>query len=204
MSFKKLSPAVNDALSKLEITEPLPFQQKVLGPLRGGADHYVIAPENEGKTLALILTVMKHLEVASVGDNPRALIFVKDKAAAEELEQRFLPFTRHTDLRVFLAIDQHDIQGQRDNIYLGVDLLIGTPKRLRQLHHQNGFNMAELTLFGVEDGDKLDANELQDIIVISDSLGKCQRIVTANDWLKRFEKLNETMMSRSKKIRSNS
>ncbi|MBT8319827.1 MAG: DEAD/DEAH box helicase, partial [Gramella sp.] len=130
MSFKKLTPPLKEALNRLGYEMPTAFQKKILPKIKSGADLYGLAPEGSGKTTAMIISVIQKLNAEAFEDSPRALIYVKDKASALELEQKFLEFTREMDLRIYCAYDEQNIDDQKDKIYYGVDIVIATPKRL--------------------------------------------------------------------------
>ena len=122
MPFKKIIEPLQEALNRLGFEGPLPFQQKILSKIKGGAHVFGIASEGSGKTTALIISVIQKLKAQSFGDAPRALIFVKDKLAALELNRAFRVFTKHTDLRVYCAYEELNIDVQRDEI-LKADML---------------------------------------------------------------------------------
>lgn len=201
MSYPKLQAYISEALSRMEMGTPTPLQKQVLGPLKGGQDMTIVAPKGSGRTTALIITTLQIMTEASVGDNPRALIFVKDKAAAMELEEAFAPFIRPRDLRVFAAYDQHDLQGQKDLIYDGVDIMIGTPSRILKLFLQNGMNLAELKLMAIDDGEFLrDNNGHTAIVRISDSLERVQKVIFCSSTHSKIDIIQKSCMTRAKRI----
>ena len=61
----------------------------------------------------MILSVIQKLKGEAFEDAPRALIFVKDKQAALDLELEFKAFLKGTDLRVYCAYDEKSIDSQR-------------------------------------------------------------------------------------------
>ena len=119
---------------------------------KGGANVFGLAPKNSGKTDALIISTIQKLKAEAYQDSPRALIFVKDKKAALDLESNFKRFTRGTDLRVYAAYDEYNIDFQKDEIYYGQDIIITTTKRLSKLYLINGIHIGEVQLLIVEDG----------------------------------------------------
>jgi len=190
MSFKKIPEALSENLERNEIMEPNEFQTKILSKIKSGAHLYGIGPKGCGKTMALMISVLTKLKSKSEGDNPRALIFVKDKTAAESLQAEFKKLTRFTSVRVVLAIEEHTLAKQKDEIYLGSDIVIATPKRLSKLYFLNGINLTQLQMMIVEDAEFIMKNNFHTTIDrISESLPKTQFLVFAREKNNRFDDL---------------
>jgi len=190
MSFKKIPEALSENLERNEIMEPNEFQTKILSKIKSGAHLYGIGPKGCGKTMALMISVLTKLKSKSEGDNPRALIFVKDKTAAESLQAEFKKLTRFTSVRVVLAIEEHTLAKQKDEIYLGSDIVIATPKRLSKLYFLNGINLTQLQMMIVEDAEFIMKNNFHTTIDrMSESLPKTQFLVFAREKNNRFDDL---------------
>jgi superfamily II DNA/RNA helicase len=201
MSFKKLNIPLKESLERLGITTPTPFQTNILPKVKGGADVFAIAPEGSGKTTAMIINTMQKLKSEAFDDSPRALIFVKDKKAALNLEAEFKKFTRYTDLRVYTVYEEQGIDHQKDDIYYGVDIIIATPKRLNKLYHINGVHLGELQLLIIEDAEFLAKNTLHaDIARLTESMNKCQYLVFADKYYPKFDRFRNSFMSNAQLI----
>ena len=100
MPFKKLEPQLLENLAGHNFEEPTEFQQKIISKIKSGANVYGIGPKGCGKTTSLVIGAIQKCKAKPEGDNPRVLIFVKDKAAVEALAERFEPLVYHTGLRV--------------------------------------------------------------------------------------------------------
>lgn len=194
MSFKKLIEPLADILNYKGFKAPLPLQKQILSKIKGGASLFVIAPDGSGKTSSLVISVIQKLKKA-VEDAPRALIFVKDKQAALNLELEFNAFKRGTDLRVYCAYDEHDIDIQRDEIYEGTDIVIATPKRLNKLFYLNGINLNKLQICIVEDANFLFRNNnLAEVTRTPESIGKCQYLVFTDKFDARYKRWQDSFM----------
>lgn len=201
MSFKKLTPLLKESLLRIEYQEPTAFQKAILPKLKGGANVFGIAPKDSGKTDALIISVIQKLNAAAYQDSPRVLIFVKDKKAALALDANFKRFTRGTDLRVYPAYDEQNIDAQKDEIYYGQDIIITTPKRLSKLYLINGIHLGEVQLLAIEDAQFLASNNLHaEIIRVSESIKKCQYAIFADKYYPKFDKFESAFMSNSQLI----
>lgn len=201
MSFKKLIEPIADTLNHKGFEEPLPLQKKILSTIKSGASLFVIAPDGSGKTTSIVISVIQKLKKAGE-DAPRALIFVKDKQAALNLELEFNAFKRGTDLRIYCAYDEHDIDIQRDDIYEGTDIVIATPKRLNKLFFLNGINLNKLQMCIVEDASFLfRSNNFAEVTRTPESIGKCQYLVFADKFDARFERWKDSFMYNARVIK---
>jgi superfamily II DNA/RNA helicase len=201
MPFKKLHSNIQEKLELHEITEPTPFQSKSIPVIKSGANVYCTAPKGSGKTTTLILTTLQKLKCEPVGDAPRAVILVENKAKALELNDLFYPYTRHNGLRVYVGHEALHIDVQKSEIYMGCDILISTPKSMNKLFLLNGVNTSQLKIFSVDDAEFLIHNSTYAAMMsITQSIRKCQYIFyseTIHPTLKRFESY---FMEYSKKV----
>ena len=201
MSFKKLIEPLKEAINRNNFEAPLPFQKQILPKIKGGANVFGIAPDGSGKTTTLILSVIQKLKGEAFEDAPRALIFVKDKKAALELKQRFEVYTKGTDLRVYALYEEHHIDKQREEIYVGTDIVIATPKRLNKIFYLNGIHLGQLQLFIVDDAEFLFKTNAQgEVSRTPESIDKCQYIVFSSKFDARFKRWQETFMYNSQVI----
>lgn len=181
MSFKKLNPLLKQSLEEAGFETSNKLQKKVLPIVKGGADSYIIAPKGKGKTTALIITVIQKLKAKAFEDSPRALIMVKDKQDALALKDAFHKLAGTTDLRIYAAYDEYDIQKQKEEIYYGQDVVIATPSRLSKLYFLNGICLTALQLFAIEDADAtVNTRNYNYILRLSESITKCQFIIIAD------------------------
>ncbi|RKS42826.1 RAD3-like DEAD/DEAH box helicase [Gillisia mitskevichiae] len=201
MPFKKLNTPLKEALERLGIEVPTPFQKKSIAKIKSGANFYGIAPEGAGKTTAMIISTIQKLNSEAYMDAPRALIYVKDKESALELELKFKEFTRYMDLRVYCAYDEQNIDHQKDDIYAGVDIVIATPSRINKLFSITGIHLGELQLLILEDAhDLLKRTANNAIYRIYQSITKCQYLVFTETMSPKVEKLEETLMTNAIKV----
>lgn len=201
MPIKKLHPSIQENLQRLGFETLTPFQSLVLPKIKSGANVFGIGEDGVGKTTALVISVIQKLNATALDDVPRALIFVKDRAAALYLEERFNEFLVNTDLRLYAAYEEPNVNKQRDDIYAGVDIVIATPKRLTKLYYMNGINLGRLNMIIVEDAEFLIGNSFHtDINRINESVPKCQCIVFAKKFEPRVEKLEELFMANAQLV----
>ena len=198
MSFKKLHHLLKDTLEYLEMESPTTFQKLVLPRIKSGANIYGIAPEGAGKTTALIISTIHILKAEAFEDAPRALIIVKDKEAALELEEEFRRYLKNTDLRIFSAYDQPDLDTQKGEIYEGVDIVISTPNKIFRLFKATGINVTQLKLFAVDDAEFLSGNKYyNDLVRIPEHISKCQYLIFSSAMNAKIERFQDSFMAHS-------
>ncbi|SDZ94581.1 DEAD/DEAH box helicase [Bizionia paragorgiae] len=195
MSFKKLNPEIKDALITNDIEAPTSFQKLFLPKIKSGIDIYGIGKKGVGKTTAMIIGTMQMLGSKAFEDAPRALILVEDKQAALDLQAAFLEFTSRTDLRIYTAYEEHDLEKQKEEIYYGQDIVIATPKRLNKLFFLNAINVTQLKLFIIEDAEfAIKAKYYNDVIRVPESLEKCQFLIFAEELYPKLQRLDDLFM----------
>lgn len=201
MAWKKLNPPLLEALADLNHEAPLPFQRKIIPRIKAGANIFGIGPQGCGKTTSFIIGTLQQLESRAYEDAPRALIFVKDNEAAEALEEQFRAFTQHTDLRIFTAFEGPDIEKQKIAIYEGMDIVIGSPKRLNRLFLISGIDVNRLKLFIVEDAEFLaKSQDFNNLLELSSHISRCQFLVFSSEFHPRLERLEDLFMEHSEVV----
>lgn len=200
MGFEKLNKQLVERMTELGITEPTALQEAYISKMKSGGHLFVFGPQGAGKTEALIMTVLHKLKMQTKGDNPVALIYSKDKSSVLALTERFKKYTLGTDLRVRTAYDERIINHEKDEIYAGADIVIGTPKRVSKLYFLNGINLNELGIIAVHESEFLFGTSFHtDIDRIAQSV-KAQHLVFGNSPNVRFEKLEDLFMQRAQII----
>jgi len=191
MPFKKLHRDIQDVLLSKEITTPTPFESKSIPVIKSGANVYCIAPEDSGKTTALILTTLQKLKFRAIGNVPRAVALVENKEKAQELYDLFQGYSRKSDLRIYLATEDVHLDIQKSEIAMGIDILVSTPLSMNKLFLSNGINTSELTIFSVDDAEFLiQKSNYSAIMLLTRSITKCQYVLyleKMEPMLKRFK-----------------
>jgi len=194
MFLKKLNPSLLFQLEKQAFNTPTKLQESLIPKVKSGSSVIAIGEKDSGKTTGLIISVLQKLKMQASGDNPRALIFVKDKKEALALEEKFNQFVNDTDLRICTVYEERAINQQKDEVYLGTDIVIGTAKRLSKLYFLNGLNLMELELIAIEDAAFLVGTSLHtDIHRIGQSVKKCQYLILAEKMDQKIEQLRHLL-----------
>lgn len=202
MPFKKLHASLKEALERLQIESATPFQQNAIPKIKSGTNVFGIAPKESGKTTAMIINTLHKLQCKAEGDAPRAVIIVENKKEAIELHSKFIEFTKYTDLRVYMGYEELHIDVQKSEIYMGIDILITTPKNIHKLFLTNGVSISQLKIFFVDDAEfLLQRKELTSLTTTSESIKKCQYVIFSEKLNPRLEKLKDYFMTNSAVIK---
>jgi superfamily II DNA/RNA helicase len=195
MINEKLDTQLLESLKENGFTESTELQRICIPKIKSGRDLLCIAGEKSGKTSALVASVLHRLK-ASLDDNPRAVILVPDVDRANAMKAEFDRLGAYTDLRVHTACEDEKIDVQKDKIYMGSDVVIGTAKRLNQIYSLYALNLGVVKILAVDDAELVikNLNYLQ-IDRLTESLPKAQKIVFANFLTEWVERLADTFMN---------
>jgi len=194
MNLKKLIPELVSGIKEAGFDqEPKIIQTKSIPQIKSGGDIFIVAPEGSGKSTAIVIGIIQQLKEA-FEEAPRAIILASTKEKAFELEEQFKILGKHTNLRTFTVFDQGVIQYQKDMIYEGLDILIGTHKRINELVKISGIPLTKIKMFVIDDTESYAIEKYAMIYWIADCIKKTQFIIVANSWKTIFAKLSERIM----------
>jgi superfamily II DNA/RNA helicase len=201
MPFTKLHPDIQEKLADLEITTPTPLQIKCIPVIKSGANAYCTGPKDSGKTTTLILTTLHKLKCRTVGKQPRAIVIVENKERALELREAFISHLKYNALRVYAGYEQLHIDVQKSEIFMGVDILISTPKSLNKLFLSNGVSTSELMIVSIDDAEFLyQQSAYAALLSIDQFIKKCQYVVYSEKITPKLKRFESFFMDYSKKI----
>lgn len=153
MSFKKLKPEVVEAIALMDITELKDYSKTLFSAIKSGNKVLGIAPKASGKTSAAAVSIFNKVNVETEG-SPRAIYLTNTIDDASKLADKFKRPARFLDVTVDLIHDKGNMIQQRNDIFDGTEIIIGNPKRMCEIYHQNGVNFKLLELFIVDDLDE--------------------------------------------------
>ena len=106
------------------------------------------------------------------------------------MKNEFDRLGEYTDLRVHTACEDEKINDQKDKIYMGSDVVIGTAKRLNQIYSLYALNLGVVKIFAIDDAELvIKSTNYPQIDRLSESLPKAQRLVFAQElteWIERY------------------
>jgi len=195
MINEKLDKQLLESLAENGFTESTELEQICIPRIKSGRDLLCIAGEGSGKTTTIVVSVLQRLK-AELDDNPRAVIIVPNKERALEMKNEFARLGEYTDLRVHTACDDEKIDVQKDKIYMGSDVVIGTAKRLNQIYSLYALNLGVVKIFAIDDAELVIKNlNYVQIDRLAESLPKAQKIVFASALTEWVERLADTFMN---------
>jgi superfamily II DNA/RNA helicase len=181
MFIKKISPELQESIEDLGISIAQGSQKKWISRIKSGMELLALGPENSGKTTSYVVALIQQLKEA-VADVPRAMVICKDKDAVLDLQERFEQFGKHTDLRFHVGFEGADIQKQKNKIYFGTDIVIGTPKRISKLLSIEGINLSDVKTLIIDDAQVIMKNDNMSYLHrITTSLPKAQKIIFSQE-----------------------
>ena len=194
MQLKKINTNLQKALIENDLIEANELQQETFTTIKSGVDAVILAPNGSGKTSTILMNVIQKME-KPVGESTRALILVQDKEKVLEAVEIFKKLNRYNNLRVFGAHEKGDIDYDKNQISLGMDVLIGTPIRINEMFSSAGFNMTTIKMFVVDDVEEM-LRKREDSIIqrLSMSAEKTQRLFFCSQITERVEVLADRIM----------
>lgn len=179
MSLDKLRVELQEVLPEKGISELNPFQWKVIDGMKAGKNLLIEGHEGAGKTTSIIVSLVQKITEAGEG-SPRAIVICSTDDKAHAMHALLEKICRPLDLTVDLAHDRGNKLQQRNDIFDGTEIIVGTSRRLQELYIQNGFNVSKLKLFVLDDAIELVKGGYKtQISRIAESLPKCQYLLAS-------------------------
>lgn len=127
-----LPKSLQKAVDELGLTTPTPIQEKSFSVIMSGRDVMGIAQTGTGKTFAYLLPILKQWKFAQT-DSPRVLIIVPTRELVVQVAGEVEKLTRYMSVRTLGVYGGVNINTQKNAVYEGVDILVGTPGRTMDL-----------------------------------------------------------------------
>jgi len=194
MNLKKINLQLKRALEENDFTEANEMQSETFSTIKSGADAVIQSSKKSGKTTTIALNVIQKIQKAE-GESTRALILVEDKESVLEMVDILEKFSNYTDIRVFGTHEKGDIDYDKNQISLGVDVLVGTTNRINEIFASAGFNINTIKMLIVDNVDDQARKRLDTIIIrLSNSIEKTQRLFFCTDLTEKVEILADKIM----------
>ena len=170
MTFDKLDliePILN-ALKHEGYSQPTPIQEISIPIILKGHDLLGCAQTGTGKTAAFAIPILQQLYKTGITKTNhrkiKALIVTPTRELAIQIDESFASYGRNLDIRhavIFGGVNQNP---QVAKLKAGVDILIATPGRLLDLHSQGFLKINELSIFVLDEADRmLDMGFIHDV-----------------------------------------
>ncbi len=129
----KIKKQLQNAISDLGFETPTPIQQASFSTIMSGNDFVGIAQTGTGKTIAYLLPILQYLTY-SEQPQPRVLILAPTRELVIQIVEQIEKLTPYINIRIAVVYGgTNNIKGQKATIVEGLDIIVGTPRRLYDL-----------------------------------------------------------------------
>jgi superfamily II DNA/RNA helicase len=156
---------------------PTPIQKGAIPSVLMGKDLIGIAQTGTGKTASFVLPMIDILaEGRSRARMPRSLILEPTRELAAQVAENFEKYGKYHKLSMALLIGGVQMGDQVKALEKGVDVLIATPGRLKDLFERGKILMTDCNLLVIDEADRmLDMGFIPDIEEICSKLPKSRQ-----------------------------
>ncbi|GAA3212930.1 DEAD/DEAH box helicase [Actinocorallia longicatena] len=167
-----LPAAIVESLARGGITHPFPIQAASIPDALAGRDILGRGKTGSGKTLGFglpMLTLLAHRQAKP--KKPLGLILVPTRELAQQVQTNLEPLGRAVGLRMKTVIGQTSMPKQIDALRRGVEILVATPGRLKDLMRQGAADLSEVQILVLDEADHMaDMGFLPDVTDIIDQV----------------------------------
>ena len=160
MSFTDLGlaePLVR-ALEAKGYAEPTPIQRDAIPLVLEGRDLLGIAQTGTGKTAAFVLPSIQRLAAANKRVLPthcRMLVLAPTRELASQIADNARGYGKFSKLAVATVFGGTSIAKNRNDLRMGVDILVATPGRLLDLIEQGFLNLSTVEVLVLDEADQM-------------------------------------------------
>ncbi len=155
---------------------PTPIQDKVIKPLLAGNDLVGLANTGTGKTAAFMLPIIHGL--ATNKKRNAALVIAPTRELAHQVNDEFREFAKGMKLFSVVCVGGENIHRQKSELRRGVNIIVGTPGRLKDLIEQGELKLHETTTLVLDEADQmLDMGFLPDMQFIMHAMPEKKQVV---------------------------
>lgn len=129
----KIGKQLKNAIDELGFEKATPIQQASYSTILSGADFVGIAQTGTGKTIAYLLPILQDLKYSDQ-PHPRVLILAPTRELVIQIVEQIEALTSYITVRVVGVYGgSSNIKAQKRALAEGLDILVGTPRRLYDL-----------------------------------------------------------------------
>ncbi|ROO90688.1 superfamily II DNA/RNA helicase [Actinocorallia herbida] len=167
-----LPEALVESLARGGITHPFPIQAASIPDALDGRDILGRGKTGSGKTLGFglpLMTLLAHQQARP--KKPLGLILVPTRELAQQVQTNLEPLGRAVGLRMKTVIGQTSMPRQIDALRRGVEVLVATPGRLKDLMRQGACDLSDVRIAVLDEADHMaDMGFLPDVTDILDQV----------------------------------
>jgi ATP-dependent RNA helicase DeaD len=179
MTFENLSPVLSDALTARGYEAFTPVQTHVTEDEAKGRDLLVSAQTGSGKTVAFGLAMADQLiegDRLPFATSPLALIIAPTRELALQVSRELSWLYAKAGARIATCVGGMDASKERRALSQGVQIVVGTPGRLRDHLERGALDLAALRVAVLDEADEmLDMGFREDLEEILDATPETRR-----------------------------
>lgn len=169
-------PALAGSIAARGYERPTPIQEQAMQALLDGRDVIGLANTGTGKTAAFIVPIINGL--LETKQRNAAVIIAPTRELAHQINDEFRLFSRGMKLFSVVCVGGENIHRQRSELKRGVNIIIGTPGRLKDLMQQGALNLGQTSQLVLDEADQmLDMGFLPDMQFIMGGLPKERQVI---------------------------
>ncbi len=175
MTFANLGlpPRLLTTLTELGYVEPTPIQQEAIPLALKGKNLIAAAQTGSGKTASFVLPMLTQLMDGHTQRKKRArgLILAPTRELAIQVNNSIEAYGQNLGLISMAIYGGVELAPQKQKLIEGVDIVVATPGRLRDLYTQRAIHFDEVEILVLDEADRmLDMGFIEDINKIIDCL----------------------------------
>ncbi len=141
------------AIADLGFINPTPIQQESYSPILAGFDFVGIAQTGTGKTMAYLLPILHNLKYSDQ-PHPRILILAPTRELVIQIVEQIEILTTYISIRTLGVYGgSNNINAQKRAIAEGLDIIVGTPRRLYDLVISNHLRLKSIKTLVIDEVD---------------------------------------------------
>ena len=163
-----LAPDILRGVTALGFTTPTPVQAHAIPLVLEGRDLIAQARTGSGKTLAFGLPLLSKLKRAN---HPQVLVVAPTRELAVQIADAMTSVAPKGPLRIMAIYGGVGLGPQEAALRKGVDIVVGTPGRLKDLHGRGSLDLSKTKILVLDEADEmLDMGFRRDIEFLLDRL----------------------------------
>ncbi len=149
----KIKKQLQNAIADLGFEKPTPIQQESFSPILGGFDFVGIAQTGTGKTMAYLIPILQDLTYSDQ-PHPRVLILAPTRELVIQIVEQIEILTPYLSVRVLGVFGgSNNINPQKRAVAEGLDIIVGTPRRLYDLALSNVLRLKSIKKLVIDEVD---------------------------------------------------
>ncbi len=184
--FKNLGLCENvlKAIDKLGFTEPSLIQKELIPIILNGEDCFGVAQTGTGKTLAFASSILTNMSKNKNG--VKAIILTPTRELAQQITKEFNVLDDKTMFKTIAVYGGDSLDRQIKMLKNGVDIVVGTPGRVKDLIKRRKLNLTVIDYFVLDEADEmLNMGFLEEIENILKSTSRDKQIIMLSATLSR-------------------